>query len=118
MLYKLPEETLMLQETVRRFVENELIPLESKFPERPNSYELPDEEFLKLTAKVHEMGLTARETPEDAGGAGLGTLDNCVVTEQVHRSTAGCSVFSATFASMLYELGTEEQKEKYMVPSV
>ena len=118
MLYKLPEETLMLQETVRRFVENELIPLESKFPERPNSYELPDEEFLKLTAKVHEMGLMARETPEDAGGAGLGTLDNCVVTEQVHRSTAGCGVFSATFASMLYELGTEEQKEKYMVPSV
>ena len=56
MLYKLPEETLMLQETVRRFVENELIPLETKFPERPNSYELPDEEFLKLTAKVHEMG--------------------------------------------------------------
>ena len=118
MLYKLPEETLMLQETVRRFVENELIPLESKFPERLNSYELPDEEFLKLTAKVHEMGLTARETPEEAGGAGLGTLDNCVVTEQVHRSTAGCSVFSATFASMLYELGTEEQKEKYMVPLV
>lgn len=118
MLYKLPEETLMLQETVRRFVENELIPLESKFPERPNSYELPDDDFLKLTAKVHEMGLTARETPEDAGGAGLGTLDNCVVTEQVHRSTAGCSVFSATFASMLYELGTEDQKEKYMVPSV
>ena len=37
---------------------------------------------------------------------------------QVVRSTAGCSVFSATFASMLYELGTEEQKEKYMVPSV
>ena len=118
MLYKLPDETLMLQETVRRFVENELIPLESKFPERPNSYELPDDDFLKLTAKVHEMGLTARETPEDAGGAGLGTLDNCIVTEQVHRSTAGCSVFSATFASMLYELGTEEQKEKYMVPSV
>ena len=118
MLYKLPEETLMLQETVRRFVENELIPLESKFPERPNSYELPDEEFLKLTAKVHEMGLMARETPEDAGGAGLGTLDNCVVTEQVHRSTAGCGVFSATFASMLYELGTEEQKEKYITPVI
>ncbi len=118
MLYKLPEETLMLQEAVRRFVDNELIPLESKFPERSNSYELPDDVFLELTAKVHEMGLTARETPEDAGGAGLGTLDNCIVTEQVHRSTAGCSVFSATFASMLYELGTEEQKEKYMIPSV
>ena len=118
MLYKLPEETLILQDTVKRFVDNELIPLERKFPERPNSYELPEDVFLELTAKVHEMGLTARETPEDAGGAGLGTLDNCIVTEQVHRSTAGCSVFSATFASMLYELGTEEQKERYLVPSV
>ena len=118
MLYKLPEETLILQDTVKRFVYNELITLELKFPERPNSYELPEDVFLELTAKVHEMGLTARETPEDAGGAGLGTLDNCIVTEQVHRSTAGCSVFSATFASMLYELGTEEQKERYLVPSV
>jgi len=118
MLYKLPEETLILQDTVKRFVDNELIPLEREFPERPNSYELPEDVFLELTAKVHEMGLTARETPEDAGGAGLGTLDNCIVTEQVHRSTAGCSVFSATFASMLYELGTEEQKERYLVPSV
>jgi acyl-CoA dehydrogenase len=118
MLYKLPQETLILQDTVKRFVDNELIPLEKKLPERPNSYEVPDDIYLELTAKIHDMGLAARETPEDAGGAGLGTLDNCIVTEQVHRSTAGCSVFSATFASMLYELGTEEQKQKYMVPSV
>ena len=32
MLYKLPEETLILQDTVKRFVDNELIPLERKFP--------------------------------------------------------------------------------------
>ena len=118
MLYKLPEETLMLQDNVKRFVDNELIPLEKKLPDRPNSYELPEDIYLELTAKVHEMGLSARETPEDAGGAGLGPLDNCIITEQVHRSTAGCSVFSSTFASMLYELGTEEQKNKYMVPAV
>lgn len=118
MQYKLPEETIMLQDTVKRFVDNELIPLETQLPERPNSYELPQDLYLELTGKVHEMGLTARETPEDAGGAGLGPLDNCIVTEQVHRSTAGCSVFSASFASMLYELGTEEQKSKYMIPSV
>ena len=98
MQYKLPEETIMLQDTVKRFVDNELIPLETQLPERPNSYELPQDLYLELTGKVHEMGLTARETPEDAGGAGLGPLDNCIVTEQVHRSTAGCSVFSASFS--------------------
>ena len=64
------------------------------------------------------MGLAARDVPEDAGGAGLGALDNCVITEQVHRSTAGCGVFGSNFASMLYELGTYEQKEKYMFPAI
>ena len=43
MLYKLPEETLMLQDNVKRFVDNELIPLEKKLPDRPNSYELPED---------------------------------------------------------------------------
>ena len=42
MLYKLPEETLILQDTVKRFVDNELIPLEREFPERPNSYDFID----------------------------------------------------------------------------
>jgi len=54
---------LMLQDNVKRFVDNELIPLEKKLPDRPNSYELPEDIYLELTAKVHEMGLTARETP-------------------------------------------------------
>jgi len=118
MIYSLPEETLILQETVRRFVENELIPLEQKLPDRPNSFELPKELHTRLTAKVREMGLAARDVPENAGGAGLSALDNCIITEQVHRSTAGCSVFGSNFASMLYELGTEQQKEKYMLPAI
>ena len=32
MQYKLPEETIMLQDTVKRFVDNELIPLETRAP--------------------------------------------------------------------------------------
>ena len=118
MNYNFPEETLILQETVRRFVENELMPLEQKLPDRPNSFQLPEKLHAELTTKVHEMGLGARDVPEDAGGAGLGALDNCVITEQVHRSTAGCGVFGSNFASMLYELGSEEQKEKYMLPAI
>ena len=118
MNYNLPEETLILQETVQRFVENELIPLEQKLPDRPNSFQLPEKLHTQLTAKVREMGLAARDVPEDAGGAGLGALDNCIITEQVHRSTAGCGVFGSNFASMLYELGTEQQKEKYMFPAI
>jgi alkylation response protein AidB-like acyl-CoA dehydrogenase len=35
--FDLPEETRMLQDTVRKFVEKELFPLETSLPDRPNS---------------------------------------------------------------------------------
>ena len=41
-----------------------------------------------------------------------------MITEQGPSSPAGCGVFGSNFASMLYELGTEEQKEKYMFPAI
>ena len=66
MNYSLPEETLILQESVRRFVENELIPLEQELPDRSNSFQLPEKLHAELTAKVREMGLAARDVPEDA----------------------------------------------------
>ena len=57
MNYSLPEETLILQESVRRFVENELIPLEQELPDRSNSFQLPEKLHAELTAKVREMVL-------------------------------------------------------------
>ncbi len=116
--FDLPEETQLLQETVRRFVEAELMPLEQQLPNRPNSFTLPDDIRTELTAKLDKLGLRALDVPEDAGGAGLGPLDNCVITEQVHRCTAGRSVFASGFPHMLYELGSKAQKEKYLAPTV
>ena len=52
MNYSLPEETLILQETVRRFVENELIPLEQELPDRSNSFELPEKLHAKHALKT------------------------------------------------------------------
>jgi acyl-CoA dehydrogenase len=116
--FNLPEETLLLQETVRRFVDNELMPLEQQLPDRPNSFDLPPDIFQPLADKLEELGLRALDVPEEVGGAGLGALDHCVITEQVHRCTAGRSVFASRFAHMLYELGNAEQREKYLIPTV
>ena len=118
MNFNLPDETKMIQDTVRRFVDNELIPLEQEFPDRANSADLPDDIQGPLIKKVEQLGLAAMDAPEEIGGAGLGLLDSCIVTEQVHRTTVGRSVFAMRFAPVLHELGTDEQKQKYLFPMV
>ena len=118
MNFNLPDETKMIQDTVRRFVDNELIPLEQEFPDRANSADLPDDIQGLLIKKVEQLGLAAMDAPEEIGGAGLGLLDSCIVTEQVHRSTVGRGVFAMRFAPVLHELGTDEQKQKYLLPMV
>jgi acyl-CoA dehydrogenase len=118
MNFNLPDETKMIQDTVRRFVDIELIPLEQQFPDRANSADLPDDIQSQLIQKVEQLGLAAMDAPEEIGGAGLGLLDSCIVTEQVHRSTVGRGVFAMRFAPVLHELGTDEQKQKYLFPMV
>ena len=80
MNFNLPDETKMIQDTVRRFVDNELIPLEQEFPDRANSADLPDDIQGPLIKKVEQLGLAAMDAPEEIGGAGLGLLDSCIVT--------------------------------------
>ena len=118
MNFNLPDETKMIQDTVRRFVDNELIPLEQEFPDRANSADLPEAIQGPLIKKVEQLGLAAMDAPEEIGGAGLGLLDSCIVPEQVHRSTVGRGVFAMRFAPVLHELGTDEQKQKYLLPMV
>ncbi len=114
----LPEETRMLQDTVRRFVDTELMPLETSLPDRQNSFGLPDNVRKPLESKIRELGLWAMDAPEDIGGAGIGLLDHCIVMEEAHRCTAGRGLWSSLFFPVLYNLGTTEQKEKYLLPSV
>jgi alkylation response protein AidB-like acyl-CoA dehydrogenase len=116
--FDLPEETRMLQGTVRKFVEKELFPLETGLPDRPNSHELPADVKAILMEKVRALGLWAMEAPEEIGGGGLGLLDHCIVTEEAYRCTAGRSLWSSLFFPVLNTLGTPEQKEKYLIPGI
>ena len=114
----LPEETRILKETVHRFVEAELMPLERSLPNRSNSHELPADIRRPLEAKVRAMGLWAMEAPVEVGGANLSILDHCVVIEEAYRCTVGRCLWSSLFFPVLYKLGTEEQKEKYLLPAM
>lgn len=116
--FNLPEATRILRDVVRRFVNEELMPLEQSLPDRPNSLELPPNIQEPLVSKIEKLGLAALDAPTAIGGAGLGLLDSCIVVEEVHRCTAGRGVFAMRFAPVLHDLGTEQQKEKYLYPTV
>ena len=71
--FDLPEELQILRDTVRRFVDKELIPLEREY--RHDSEGAMPEQLLNAAArKTKSMGLWMLDVPAEYGGAGLGLL--------------------------------------------
>lgn len=118
MEFNLPEETQILKDMVNRFINSELIPLENKLKDRKNSYELPDQIKINLEDKIKKIGLWAMDAPEEIGGAGLSLLDHCIVIEEAFKCTVGRCLWSSLFFPVLHKLGNDQQKEKYLKPSV
>ena len=114
--FELPEEIRLLRETVRKFVDRELIPIEMHSLEGP---ELKPEIKKSLEAKARELGLRQLGTPAEFGGQGLSLLALAVVWEEVHRSIAlpnrGDGVFGPSPRPILLRL-PEKMKERYLYP--
>jgi acyl-CoA dehydrogenase len=83
--FRLPEELQMLKDTVRKFVDNELIPIEMHSQEKG---ELKPEIRARLEKKTKDMGLWMFDVPEEYGGAGLGSLAQVLVWEEMCRTVA------------------------------
>src|SRR5574342_42677 len=94
--FTLPDELRILREQIRRFIQEEIIPLEQRLdPDAPDS---PDEDFSRLSAKTKAAGLWALGAKEEHGGGGLDTFGMCVALEEMsqHRMglyVPGCGVF-------------------------
>ena len=77
----LPEELVMLQRSVREFVEQRLVPLGKQIEEQ-------DEIPRSVIDAMAEMGLFGLGFGEDVGGQGFGKLGYCVAVEQLARTNA------------------------------
>jgi acyl-CoA dehydrogenase len=118
--FTLPEELRILRDQVRRFVREEIVPLEQTLD--PDAPDIPREDFLRLSAKTRAAGLWALGAPEAWGGGGLDTFAMCVVLEEMaqHRMglyNPGCGVFGRYPPPVIWG-GTREQIEKYAVPAL
>ncbi|MCZ0942236.1 MAG: acyl-CoA dehydrogenase family protein [Gammaproteobacteria bacterium] len=112
-LLALPNELLEWKASLRRFVDNELIPHEAS-----GSDNLPPEALEKVKVKARELGIWAADVPTRFGGAGLGALEYAIATEELGRSIYWLDVMELGAVMSPLFRGTEEQIERYVLPSV
>ncbi|MCG6878597.1 MAG: acyl-CoA dehydrogenase family protein [Deltaproteobacteria bacterium] len=109
--FEIPENLKMMQETIRRFVKQDLEPISRKVEEEDN---IPEE----IVQKMRELGLFGLSIPDEYGGLGLGTFGECLVYEELtktnacFRSRIGTSNGIGSMG-ILFD-GTKEQKQKYL----
>lgn len=80
--FTLTEEQQQLQQLVRKFAQREIAPVAAELDrEQRFSQEIVDKYF--------KIGLLHSHVPEEFGGVGLGSLDDCIVAEELAAACAG-----------------------------
>ena len=118
MNFDLPPELTMLKESVRRFVDAEMIPVElrSRVGDGMDPHIKVD-----LVEKAKALGLAGFDVPEEYGGQGFGLLAKAVVWSELGRTIAlpprAVEIFGPIISPLLY-LMNDEQKERYLEPTL
>lgn len=108
--YFLTEEQQMIVDLTRQIAEEKIVPVRAELDQ---SEEFPWE-IMKDLAQADLFGLYI---PEEYGGFGGGTFENCLAVEQL---AWGCIAITTTFAASalggypILLFGNDEQKEKYL----
>ncbi len=118
--WELPEELVMLRDTVRRFMDAHVHPLEEKLDH--DTVGLPREQLVELQTKARELGLWALQTPEEYGGTGLSVLGQVVVAEEAAKCRMGAffpalGAFGGNPPNIMFK-ASSEQFEKYARPII
>lgn len=116
---ELTDEQKMIVQTIRRFIQEEIVPLERELD--PDAYELPPEHYQRLVSQVKQMGFWGLDVPKDYGGPGLDLVTRSLIAEETSQHRAGLyapayGVFGPGGGLVQLYAGTEAQKQKYLYP--
>lgn len=113
MHFQLSEEQLMIRQAARDFAQTELKP---GVIERDEHQKFPTEQIKKLG----ELGFMGLMVSQQYGGSGMDTISYVLAMEELSKVDASASVVVSVNNSLvcygLEKYGTEEQKQKYLVP--
>ncbi|MER6511884.1 acyl-CoA dehydrogenase family protein [Nonomuraea sp. NPDC001636] len=116
--FSLSPEERQIRDTVRAFIEKEIMPLEPEVlrNEREGRPGLDPEVVRDLRAKARKSGFWGINTPEEYGGAALGPIMSAIIAMEMGRTFVPFS-FGGSADNILYA-GTDEQKQRYLVPTI
>ena len=110
---RLSEEQTLLRRAVREFAETEIRPFVREWDEAQH---YPDQ----LTPKLAALGLMGIQFSEAYGGAAMSSVDYCICIEELARVDPSVCLSVAAHnglgAAHIAAFGTEEQKQRYLVP--
>ena len=113
MEFELTEEQQQIKMSVREFAQSEIAPHVMEWDE---SQHFP----VELQPKLAELGLMGVIFPEEYGGAGMGYVEYATIIEELSRVDGSVGISIAAHNSLcsnhIYKYGTEEQRQKYLVP--
>jgi acyl-CoA dehydrogenase len=110
--FKLTDEQIALRETVRKFVQSEIIP-------NAHRYDATSEFPHDIIRKAWENGLMNPAVPEKFGGLGLGILEDVIMNEEMGAGCLGMTTSIAVNTLALYPIligGTDEQIKHWVTP--
>ena len=113
--FTLSKEQRDIQKAAREFALGEFLPEKAQEFDRNETFD------PAIRKKACDLGFVGVFIKEEYGGAGLGFLEHCLITEEFWAVDAGMgnAIITSTFGAELLQLfGTKEQKEKYLPPLV
>ncbi len=114
MNFQLTTKQQRIQQMVRAFAEAEVKPLAAEIDE---THRFPTE----TVEKMKRYGLLGMNVPTQYGGAGADVLSYAIAVEELSKACATTGVIlsahNSLFCDPLLNFGTEEQKQKYLVPA-
>ncbi|USZ67782.1 acyl-CoA dehydrogenase family protein [Halorussus salilacus] len=110
--FGLSDEQQAIRDEVRKFAENEIVPVAKE-------YDVEEKYPWDVMDQAAEMGLLGAHIPLEYGGAGYSNLESAIITEELFAADPGiglCITSAAFGADAIMEFGTDDQKERFLTP--
>jgi len=113
--FEIPEGLKQIQMMVRRFVKDELLPLEEVVEEK---HDIPHEIRKPLLKRALDLGIRQMGVDERFGGGGIGALGQVLASEEMGRVSEALTYGVISGDQGLLEASTQEQRDEYFLPAL
>ena len=113
--FEIPEDLKQIQMMVRRFVKDELLPLEEMVEEK---HDFSDEFRKPLLKRALDLGIRQMGVDERFGGGGIGALGHVLASEEMGKVSEALTYGILAGEQDVLDVATQEQRDEYFLPAL